>query len=594
MPLDLRALCLTLLLGSAPAQATPHAAAHATSPCATATPQAVPWWRHAVIYEVYPRSFADTNGDGVGDLNGITARLDHLKTLGVTAIWLTPMYPSPQADFGYDISDYEAVDPRYGTMANLMRLQEQANKRGMCLILDMVLNHTSDRHRWFQESATSRTNAKADWYVWHDGIPGDTPGITPIQRRKEHDGRVPPNNWRSVFGGSAWEWVAARRQFYYHRFYKEQPDLNWRNPAVEQAMFGALRFWLDRGVSGFRLDVIASLFEDAQLRPVRETGGSNVIGEPNLSSEYVNNLPEVHGVLRRMRALVDRYPSDRVLIGETYPPDTAALGTWYGTPAAPELHLAMNTLIGFPKPPYTAAHFRPLLTQAAALSGSQWPLFVFDNHDFARSIDRFGNGVNDIAIAKGIATILFATQATAMTYYGAEIGMRTETPRRKEDVRDPVGIRFWPIEKGRDGARTPMQWTSGANAGFSTASSTWLPIPASAATINVAAQRRVPDSLLNWSRTLIRLREGNPALAQGDMVMIDTGNPDVLAWRRRAGEAEAVVAINMTGRPATLALGEAGGTRFRTLAASGPGATVATTVRQATLPPFTSWLAAVE
>lgn len=552
------------------------------------------WWKHAVIYEIYPRSFADTNGDGVGDLNGITAHLDYLKALGVTAVWLTPMYPSPQADFGYDISDYEAVDPQYGTVADVDRLQEEIKKRGMHLILDMVLNHTSDQHQWFVESARSRTNAKADWYLWNDGIPSNSSGVTAFQKRYEHDGRVPPNNWASVFGGSAWEWVPSRKQFYYHRFYKAQPDLNWRNPAVEEAMFGAMRFWLDRGISGFRLDVIATLFEDLHLRNARETGGTNIIGEPNLNTEYLQNLPEVHGVLRRMRQLTDSYPGDRVLIGETYPPNTAALGKWYGTSAEPQLHLAMNTLLGFPKTEYTPAHFKPLLMEAAALTGEQWPLFVFDNHDFDRSIDRFGDGKHDIAIAKGIATILFGTQATAMTYYGAEIGMRTHTPTRKEDVRDPVGVQFWPIVKGRDGARTPMQWGPTANAGFSAARETWLPVPPDASTINVQTQNRDPDSLLNWHRTLIRLRASVPALVQGDTSMINSSNRYVLAWRRRAKGSEVLIAINMTNQTRTLAITEIGGRRLRMLAASGPGAKVVPNRRSVILPAFTSWIAEVD
>jgi alpha-glucosidase len=217
---------------------------------------APPWWQHAVIYEIYPRSFADSNGDGVGDLNGITQHLDYLKDLGVDAIWIAPMYPSPQVDFGYDISDYRNVDPLYGSLADFDALQRAAQQRGMRIVLDMVLNHTSDRHRWFLESSSSRHNAKADWYVWNSGMPVNTPGVTTYQRRFEHEGRVPPNNWESLFGGSAWEWSAARKQFYYHKFYKQQPDLNWRNPAVEAAMFDIMKFWLDRGVAGFRLDAI--------------------------------------------------------------------------------------------------------------------------------------------------------------------------------------------------------------------------------------------------------------------------------------------------------------------------------------------------
>jgi alpha-glucosidase len=574
---------LHILLAALAASVAP-VAAHAAQPAADS------WWKHAVVYEIYPRSFADSNGDGVGDLNGITAHLDHLQKLGVTAIWLTPMFPSPQVDFGYDVADYEAVDPQYGTMADLDRLQAEANKRGIRLILDMVLNHTSDKDKWFEESASSRTNSKADWYVWNDGLPADAPGVTAYQKRFEHDGRVPPNNWTSSFGGSAWEWVPARKQFYFHHFYKQQPDLNWRNPAVEKAMFGVLRFWLDRGIAGFRLDAITTLFEDPQLRNQPETGGTNAFGDPNEDIRYIDNLPQVHDVMRKMRALVDSYPGNRVLIGETYLPNTAALKEWYGTAAQPELHLPMDMLVGFGGSKYTPAYFRPRLEAAQQQLDGHVPLFVFDNHDNTRSIDRYGDGAHDVAIAKGIAAILLGSRATAMTYYGAPLGMRTETPTRKEDVRDPIGIAGWPKEKGRDGERTPMQWTAGAQAGFSTDPTTWLPIPANHATINVAAESADPNSLLAWYRTLIRLRATQPALRDGAMVMIDTGNPDVLAWRRdAAGGGKMVVAINMTGHAAKLDLGAADA--LETLAVSEAGIEPQRDGAIVTLPAFVSWVA---
>lgn len=553
-----------------------------------------PWWKHAVIYEIYVRSFADSNGDGVGDLRGITEHLDYLKSLGVTAIWLTPIFPSPNVDFGYDVSNYEAIDPQYGTMADFKRLQREANKRGIKVILDMVLSHTSDQNKWFIESESSRTNAKANWYIWNDGIPAGSPAVTAFQRRFEHDGMVPPNNWESFFGGSAWQWVPARKQFYYHLFFKQEPDLNWRNPAVQRAMFGVLRFWLDRGVAGFRLDSITTLFEDPQLRNEPETGGTNSFGDPNQSWKYVYNLPAEHGVMQRMRRLVDAYPGDRVLIGETYLPNAAALNKWYGTAAHPELQLPMATMLGFGKPEYTPAHFRPLLTDIETTLGAHQPLFVFDNHDNPRSIDRYGDGKHDVAIAKGIATILLGSRATAMIYYGQEIGMHTEVPKRKQDVRDPLGIRGWPKQKGRDGERTPMQWTPGFDAGFSTAAKTWLPIPADHSTINVQTESAEPRSLLNWYRTLIRLRATVPALADGSMEMIDTNNPDVLAWVRDAAGSKAVVAINMTGHAATLVLDDVGRSGLRVLAVSKPGARIVPGARSVTLPGFTSWIAATD
>lgn len=559
------------------------------------------WWKHAVVYEIYPRSFQDSNGDGIGDLNGIRERMPYLEKLGVDAIWIAPMYPSPQVDFGYDISDYENVDPQYGTLADFDALMAAGKQHHVRIILDMVLNHTSDKHKWFVESASSRTNPKADWYVWNDGVKADTPGVTAYQKRFEHDGMVPPNNWTSVFGGSAWEWVPARKQFYYHRFYKQQPDLNWRNPAVEKAMFDTMRFWLDRGVAGFRLDAIPSLFEDPQLRNEPETGGVNAYGDPNVNTEYTDNLPEVHGVIRRMRAMVDSYPDDRVLIGETYLPNTAELYKWYGGDAHDELQLPMDLAVGFGanKTKLDATRFRRMIGEAETELHGATPLFVFDNHDNPRSITRYGDGVHDIAISKDIATMLFTTRAAALTYYGAEIGMPTTPPTRKQDVKDPIGITGWPKEKGRDGERTPMQWTPGVDAGFSTAKKTWLPIPPSYKTINVQTESADPDSLLNWYEELIALRRTNPALHDGGFVMLDAGDANVLAYLRTApeGAAPVVVAINVSAQPKTVSLDLSAqgvtGNSAKTLAASEDSLKAATSLKNVTLPPYSTWIAEV-
>jgi alpha-glucosidase len=559
------------------------------------------WWKHALIYEIYPRSFADSNGDGTGDLNGITEHLDYLEKLGVDAIWIAPMYPSPQVDFGYDISDYENVDPQYGTLQDFDRLESEAGKRNIRIVLDMVLNHTSDKDKWFIESAASRNNPKADWYVWNSGIPVNAPGVTGYQKKYVHDGVVPPNNWVSGFGGSAWEWVPARKQFYYHRFYKQQPDLNWRNPQVEAAMFNVMKFWLDRGVAGFRLDAIPSLFEDPQLRNEPETGGVNALGDPNLSEIYTDNLPEVHGVMRRMRAMADKYPGDRVLIGETYLPDTAALDQWYGGAAGNELQLPMDMLPGFGEhTAYTAPHFRRYIGEVETQIHGAQPLLVFDNHDNPRSIDRFGDGVHDIAIAKGLAAVLFTTRATALTYYGAEIGMTTTPPTRKEDVKDPVGITGWPKEKGRDGERTPMQWTPGPQAGFSTNPHTWLPLAPNYRTVNVQTESADPSSLLNWNRRLIALRRSNAALHDGAMTMLDQSDPDVLCYLRTPpnGGAPVVVAINMSAQTKTFNIDLSGSgvtaNTGRTLAASDPSIPGAAPLSGVTLPPFAAWVASIE
>ena len=545
------------------------------------------WWKHAVIYEIYPRSFQDSNGDGIGDLNGITERLDYLQALGVDAIWISPMYPSPQVDFGYDISDYENVDPQYGTLKDFDRLVIEAKKRNIRVVLDMVLNHTSDKHKWFIESASSRTNPKRDWYVWNDGKPGP-------------DGKpVPPNNWISLFGGSAWEYMPQTKSFYYHKFYKQQPDLNWRNPAVEKAMFGAMQFWLDRGVAGYRLDAIPTLFEDPQLRNEPETGGTNAQGDPNLHTIYTDNLPEVHDVIRRMRAMADKYPGDRVLIGETYLPNTAELDKWYGGTKKDELQLPMDMIVGFSNK-LDVAMFRNRISEVETQVHGSQPLLVFDNHDNIRSWERYGDGVHNEAIAKLIATMLFTTRATALMYYGEELGMTTTTPTRVEDVKDPIGITGWPKEKGRDGERTPMQWdASNAQAGFSTDSKTWLSVPANYKTINVKTEMADPNSLLNWHKKLIAMRRERAALRDGGMVMLDTTNPSVLSYVRTApaGQHAVVVALNMTGEPQKIALDlkEAGISRnaLRTLLTNDSSLQGVSSTSM-TLPPFASWVGEVQ
>jgi alpha-glucosidase len=541
------------------------------------------WWKHALIYEIYPRSFQDSNGDGIGDLKGITQRLDYLQSFGIDAIWLSPIYPSPQVDFGYDISDYEAVDPQYGTLADFDELVAEAKKRNIRIIMDMVMNHTSDKHPWFIESKSSRNNSKRDWYIWRDG---KGPGI-------------PPNNWQSAFGHSAWKFDPTTNQWYYHKFYAEQPDLNWRNPAVEAAMFGAVRFWLDRGVAGFRLDAIPTLFEDPQLRDEKETGGVNAFGDPNLDDAYTDNLPEVHDVMRRLRKMVAAYPGDRVLIGETYLPNIQELDKWYGGTGHNELNLPMDMLVGFANK-LDANLFRQHIEDVETqIHGSQ-PLLVFDNHDNPRSWNRYGDGVHDAAIARLIATILFTTRATAMMYYGEEIGMVTTTPTRKEDVRDPVGVTGWPKEKGRDGERTPMQWNASTNAGFSTAATTWLPVAPDYKTVNVEVEDANPDSLLNWYKKLIDLRRTNPALRDGTFAMLDRTNPNVLSYLRKgpAGSPSVVVALNFTAQPQTISLSLSGtgvsGTTVKTLMTDQPSLQSTTSLTGVVLPPFASWVATVE
>ncbi len=581
-----------------PAQTTAEAASNASPAAAPSDDQT--WWKHAVIYEIYPRSFQDSNGDGIGDLNGITQRLDYLQALGIDAIWISPMFPSPQVDFGYDISDYENVDPQYGTLADFDRLTSEAKKRNIRIVLDMVLNHTSDKHKWFLESASSPKNPKHDWYVWNDGKPATAAGVTPYEKKFEHDGKVPPNNWVSLFGGSAWEYTPATKQFYYHKFYKQQPDLNWRNPAVEKAMFGSMQFWLNRGVAGYRLDAIPTLFEDPQMRDEPETGGTNKQGDPNLKEIYTDNLPEVHDVIRRMRSMVSKYPGDRVLIGETYLPNTAELDKWYGGEARNELQLPMDMIVGFANK-LSAQNFRDRISEVETQVHGSQPLLVFDNHDNNRSWDRYADGQHNQQIAKLIAAMLLTSKATALMYYGEELGMPTSTPTRVEDVKDPIGITGWPKEKGRDGERTPMQWdASNPQAGFSTNPKTWLPVPSNYTAINVQAELADPNSLLNWHKQLIAMRRNNPALHNGGVVMLDINNPNVLSYLRSApaGQPSVVVSLNMTAEPQTISLdlkqAGASGEHVKTLIASDTSLDSATSAKSLTLPAYASWVASVQ
>ena len=545
-----------------------------------------PWWQHAVIYEIYPRSYQDSNGDGVGDLKGITQRLGYLQDLGVDAIWIAPLYPSPQVDFGYDISDYQSVDPQYGTLADFDALLAEATRRHIRVILDMVLNHTSDQHPWFLEAARSRTTAKHDFYVWNDGRP-------------EGSGKhLPPNNWVSLFGGSAWQWVPAVDQFYYHMFYRQQPDLNWRNPRVEQAMFAVMRFWLDRGVAGFRLDAFTTLFEDPQLRDEPVLGGRNAQGDLVLSGIYTKNLPEVHGVMRRLRAMSDNYSGERVLIGETYVGKTADLDQWYGGGSHSELQLPMNTLFGMGSR-LDANTFRRHLVEAETQLHHSQPLLVFDNHDNIRSWDRYGDGVHNAEIARVIATLLLTSRAAVLLYQGEEIGQTTVTPTRVADVRDPIGVTGWPQEKGRDGERTPMQWdTSNTQAGFSANPHTWLPVTPNYVTVNVQSESADPESLLNWHRHLIALRRDNVALRDGKTVMLDGANASVLTYLRVAADGRAVlVSLNMSSTPQTISLDlhTAGirGSRMTALLSSPRGIT-GPAANKLTLPPFAAWVGEVD
>jgi len=546
------------------------------------------WWKNAVIYEIYPRSFQDSNGDGIGDLNGITKRLDYLKDLGVDAIWLTPVYPSPQVDFGYDISDYRAIDPQYGTMADFDRLIAEANKRHIRVIMDMVMNHTSDQHKWFIESRSSRTNPYRDWYVWHDGK-GET-ATSPGEL---------PNQWQSYFGHSAWQWDDKTRQYYYHKFYIQQPDLNWRNPKVHLAFKDIIAFWLQRGVGGFRFDAITSLYEDPQMRDegvVKDKNGNPVInayGDPQLDDSRTNNQPGEHEAVAEMRAESDKFdyktfPGTRLLIGETYLPNIAELAKMYGTQSEPEFQLPMDTQVAIINK-LDAATFRSKLTDVETRINGNIPLLLFDNHDNPRIDMRYGDGVHNAQIERVIATVLFASRGASLMYYGDEIGMVTTPPTRKEDVKDPIGITGWPKEKGRDGERTPMQWDNESNAGFTTGTP-WLPVPPSAEQKNVEVERNDPDSLFNWYRSLIRLKKTVPAFGHGANIMLDTENSSVLSWLRQSpGMPQVVVSVNFTAQPQIVNLQSAGSglasAKLQTLLKS-PGGVDPKSLDQVVLAPF--------
>jgi len=532
------------------------------------------WWQHAVFYEIYPRSFMDSNGDGIGDLPGIDSKLDYLKSLGVDAIWITPCYPSPQVDFGYDVSNYEDIDAMYGTLADFDRLEQAAKQRGIRIIMDFVMNHTSDQHPWFVDSRSSRTATKRDWYMWHDG---KAPGL-------------PPNNWISTFGGSAWTFDAKTGQFYYHYFYPQQPDLNWHNPAVHEAMFDATRWWYKRGVAGFRLDAVDTLFEDPELRDNPVLPGLNKYGDPKEQDLYNTKLPEVHDVLRDLRKVADEH--NAVLIGETWTKDVNELKQYYGEHNN-ELQMPMDfmfTKVDKLSPP----EFRRQI--AAVDSAGGWPVFVLSNHDIVRSYVRYGDGQHNQAIAKLMASLYLTLRGTPIMYYGEEIGMENNDPVRKEDVKDPIGRVGWPQEKGRDGERTPMQWDDSPNAGF-TRGTPWLPIPPSYKTVNVASELKDPSSILQVYRSLLKLRHQNQALLEGDYVALNENDPNVLSYLRRYKNEAVLVVLNMSSQPQEVSFDLApqsfAAKSARTLLTSMPPGSKESALSHLSLEPFSFYIAAV-
>jgi len=486
------------------------------------------WWQRAVIYQIYPRSFQDSNGDGIGDLKGIERRLDYLAEVGVDAIWISPFYPSPMADFGYDVADYCDVDPRFGTLADFDRLLAAAHARHLKLILDFVPNHSSDRHPWFVESRASRSSPRRDWYIWRDPAP---------------DGG-PPNNWISDFGGSAWEWDDASGQYYLHAFLKEQPDLNWRNPAVQQAMYDVLRFWLVRGVDGFRIDVLWHMIKAANFPDNPKNPGYHpAMGEMHRVLQiHSTDQPEVHAIAAEMRRIADSY-GDRVLIGEVYLP-LERLMHYYGRDAA-GVHLPFNfQLVEAPW------HARGLATMIAeyedALPPGGWPNWVLGNHDRPRIAARLGD-----AQARVAAMLLLTLRGTPTIYYGDELGIG-RVDIAPGQVQDPRELREPGLGLGRDPVRTPMPWDATPNAGFTTGTP-WLPLNPDWSERNVERLAQTPGSSLTLYRRLLALRRAHPALVIGDIALLDAEG-DVLAYERRTGDERLLIALNLGHVPQNLAL----------------------------------------
>jgi alpha-glucosidase len=513
------------------------------------------WWKRGIVYQIYPRSFQDSNGDGIGDLAGITGRLDYLAWLGVDAVWISPIFTSPMADFGYDVADYCGIDPIFGTLEDFDALVAQAHERDLKVILDFVPNHTSDQHPWFLESRSSRDAARRDWYIWRE--PGPDGG--------------PPNNWISNFGGSAWEWDAGTGQYYYHAFLKEQPDLNWRNPAVREAMFDALRFWLRRGVDGFRVDVIWHLIKDETFRDNPANPGYRP-GQPEIDrflQVYSADQPEVHDVIAGMRAVLDAFP-DRVLIGEIYLP-LERLVAYYGENLS-GAHLPFNFQLI--QTAWNARAIAELIREyEKTIPEGGWPNWVLGNHDKPRIAARVGEAQGRVA-----AMLLLTLRGTPTLYYGDEIGIgKVMIP--PDAVQDPWEKNEPGLGLGRDPERTPMPWDRSRHAGF-TSGRPWLPLDPAAERRNVASLSDDPRSILSLYRRLIALRRRCAALSAGSYSPVPAEG-DVLAFERRHQDERMLVALNLGPESASLALPDAfrGGRILLSTDLGSEGGTVASELR---------------
>ncbi|HON16902.1 MAG TPA: alpha-glucosidase [Spirochaetota bacterium] len=493
------------------------------------------WWQSGVIYQIYPRSFFDSNNDGIGDINGIIQKLDYLQWLGIEAIWLSPINKSPMYDFGYDISDYYDIDPSYGTMEDFDRLIEEAHKRNIKIIMDLVVNHTSHLHKWFIKSRSSPDNDKRNWYIWRKGKNG-----------------APPNNWKSAFGGSAWELDSETGEYYLHSFLKEQPDLNWRNNDMRNAIYKMVRFWLDKGVAGFRLDVVNWFVKDEKFR-------DNPWTIRPLNPErhkYDRNRPEVHQYLKELRNVIDEY-DNRMTVGEvfTLPPGDPELSASFLGNGHDELHMAFDFSIMYRL--WSARQFYTCIKKwYKALHPEGWPCNVLSNHDQPRSRTRFLGGSDSEKRARVAAVFLLTIKGTPFIYYGEELGM-TNTRLRRSEIVDPLGKRYWPVYSGRDCSRTPMLWNSKENAGFSE-TRPWLPVDSNYKKINVKSQMKDRYSILNLYRNLIHLRKKHKALAVGEISAAIKGFNGSLAYFRFYEDEKFFIALNFSKKEKKIHINERG------------------------------------
>ncbi len=499
----------------------------------------VNWWRGATLYQIYPRSFQDSNGDGIGDLNGIRERLDAVKALGVDGIWVSPFFKSPMKDFGYDVSDYKDVDPMFGTLEDFDALVAESHERGIKVVIDLVLSHTADVHPWFKESRSSRDNDKADWYVWAE---------------PKNDG-TPPNNWLSVFGGSSWEWDSRRRQYYLHNFLASQPDLNFHNTDVQDAVLSVARFWLDRGVDGFRLDTINYYFHDRKLRsnPPATIGGANTVPDVNpygrQKHDFDKTQPENIDFLKRFRALLDEYGA--FAVGEVGD-EERSLQTMADYTSGPDM-LQMCYSFELLGPQFSPEHIRNNVEGFFDTAKDGWPCWAFSNHDVDRHVSRWSDGANQKQIANFCITLLASLRGSLCLYQGEELGL-PQAELTFEQLQDPYGIRFWPDFKGRDGCRTPYPWDSEKpNAGFSTGTP-WLPVSAEHTQVAFDTQANKDGSVLAHYRKVLHARAGSPALLSGSMQFLESSH-DILAFTRGDDAEQRLCVFNFSGKPVRYKVG---------------------------------------